>query len=166
MPHNPTRRRAARAAALLFATVAAELAASGIALAAGGLTARENSFVTAVNSVRARHSVPPVSATPRLVRAARSHSAEMIRTSTFTHGAFLRRLVRFGVRGPVVGEDLGWTVEGSAATSRIVSWWLASPRHRSVLLRPGFRHIGIGVARGPFFGRRHCIVVTADFEGR
>lgn len=165
MPHNRTLRRAARAVALLFLTVAA-LAATGVALAAGGLTARESSFLAAVNAVRARHSVPPVSVTAGLVRAARSHSAEMIRTGTFRHGAFEHRLVQFGARGPVVGEDLGWTIDDRTATNRIVSWWLASPRHRTVLLRPGFRHVGIGVARGPFFGRRHCIVVTADFEGR
>jgi uncharacterized protein YkwD len=90
----------------------------------------------------------------------------MVRTGLFHHGPFARRLVRFGAGGPIFGEDLGWTVDDPAAMRRIVGWWLQSPRHRTVLLRPGFRRIGIGVERGPFRGRPRCIVVTADFEGR
>jgi uncharacterized protein YkwD len=44
--------------------------------------------------------------------------------------------------------------------------WLSNPKHRAVLLRRGFGHVGIGVTEGPFMGWRHTIVVTADFEGR
>jgi uncharacterized protein YkwD len=161
MPHSSIRRRAALAAALLSVA-----AAPAPAFGAAGLTARESTFLRAVNAVRARHSAPPVALDASLVRAARAHSVDMVRTGVFRHGPFVRRLMQFGARGPIVGEDLGWTINDPAATGRIVAWWLRSPRHRAVLLRPGFRHVGIGVARGRFFGRPDCIVVTADFEGR
>jgi uncharacterized protein YkwD len=154
------RKGAALAAALLFS------AASPRATAAVALTPTEHSFLVAVNGVRAQHHVGPVAVEPSLVRAARAHSGAMIRTGVLAHGDFVRRLVRFGAHGPVVGENLGWTVDDPAAVRRVVSWWLGSPRHREVLLRRGFRQIGIGVALGPFGGSPRCIVVTTDFEGR
>jgi len=67
-------------------------------------------------------------------------------------------------RGPVYGEDLAW---GTGVTAQsVVNNWLASPRHRAVLLRPGFRRIGIGIAFGTFVGHGGAAVVTADFAGR
>jgi hypothetical protein len=35
-----------------------------------------------------------------------------------------------------------------------------------VLLRPGFRRVGIGALRGTFSGVSGALVVTADFAGR
>ena len=158
--------RAAHAAALIPTVAAAVLVAAPVDAATIRLTTTEQAFLTAVNDARAQHALPPVRLDPNLVRAARSHSAGMVRTGTFAHGDFLRRLVRFGADGPIVGEDLGWTVDDQDASGRVVSWWLTSPRHRAVLLRRGFRLVGIGVARGPFLGRMRCVVVTADFQGR
>jgi uncharacterized protein YkwD len=162
-----TKRKGAARAAAPFLVAAMALAASPAgASAATPLTSSERAFLGSVNAVRAKRSLPRVTLDADLVRAARSHSAEMVRTGVFRHGDFMRRLVSFGANGPIVGEDLGWTVEDAGATGRIVRWWLASPPHRLVLLRGGFRRVGIGVARGSFLGRPHCIVVTADFEGR
>jgi len=154
------RKGAALAAALFLAHVAPR------ATAAVALTPTERSFLVAINGVRAQHLRAPATVEPSLVRAARAHSAAMLRTGVLAHGDFRRRLVGFGAHGPIVGENLGWTVVDASATRRVVSWWLRSPRHRAVLLRPGFRKIGIGVARGPFEGWPRCIVVTTDFEGR
>jgi uncharacterized protein YkwD len=44
--------------------------------------------------------------------------------------------------------------------------WLASPPHRANLLRPGFRTVGVGVARGTFQGYAGALLVTTDFAGR
>jgi uncharacterized protein YkwD len=55
---------------------------------------------------------------------------------------------------------------GIAATPQwIIGKWLASPSHRLVLLRPGFRRVGIGIVTGTFNGRGGASVVTADFAG-
>jgi uncharacterized protein YkwD len=43
--------------------------------------------------------------------------------------------------------------------------WLASPGHRANLLKPSYRRIGLGIARGPFQGQPAASVVTADFGG-
>jgi uncharacterized protein YkwD len=127
-------------------------------------TAEEQLFVQAVNAVRGRHSLPPVRLEAALTRAARAHSTDMIRRRYFAHGDFRGRLSRFGARG-WIGENLGWSIRDRAATKRVVSLWLASPEHRDVLLLPGFRRIGVGVAAGPFKGHSDTVVVTADFEG-
>jgi uncharacterized protein YkwD len=63
----------------------------------------------------------------------------------------------------VFGENLAW---GPISASWVVSQWLASPEHRAILLRPGFRRIGIGAYEGSFAGQSGKLVVTADFAGR
>jgi len=146
------------------------LAASLTAASAAGagttrLTRTEQSFVVAVNRIRSANALSPVAIDAKLVNAARFHSADMVEHGYFGHGAWDVRLVRFGAVGPRVGEDLGWAATADPVGT-IVREWLASPSHRAVLLRPGFRRVGIGVRVGPFRGWPRAVVVTADFEGR
>jgi uncharacterized protein YkwD len=118
-----------------------------------------------VNRVRSAHQLAPLRLDPVLERAAQSHSFDMLRRGYFGHGAFARRLSRFGARGPRLGENLAWGT-GSAADERyIVQRWLASPPHRANLLRPGFRRIGVGAVVGSFSGHDSARLVTADFAG-
>jgi uncharacterized protein YkwD len=133
------------------------------AASAGGLTSSEKSLLSVINSTRAGHGLAPLSIDYRLVRTARSHSADMLRRQYFSHGAFTARVRASGAAGPVFGEDLAW---GPMSASWVVSRWLASPSHRAVLLRPGFRRIGVGAMQGTFAGKRGALVVTADFAGR
>lgn len=119
-----------------------------------------------MNEVRAAHGLAPLRLDPRLQRAARSHSGDMLRRNYFAHGPFVSRLARFGVRGPRVGENLAWGVGTGADPRRVVQQWLASPRHRANLLRRGFRRVGLGVRAGTFAGYNGALVVTADFAGR
>ena len=123
-------------------------------------------LLRAMNDVRAANSLPPLRLDPRLQRAARSHSSDMLRRNYFAHGPFVARLARFGVRGPRVGENLAWGVGSGADPRRVVQQWLASPAHRANLLRRGFRRVGLGVARGTFAGHGGAVVMTADFAGR
>jgi uncharacterized protein YkwD len=88
----------------------------------------------------------------------------MVAQGYFAHGPFWQRMLRFGANGPRLGEDLAWTVLPDAP-SRVVRMWLASAPHRAVLLTPGYRRVGIGVAVGPYMGNDRATVVTADFEG-
>jgi len=88
----------------------------------------------------------------------------MMHRQYFAHGAVAARVLAQRARGPVYGEDLAW---GTSVTAQwVVDKWLASPRHRAVMLRPGFRRIGIGIAYGTFAGHGGAAVVTADFAGR
>jgi uncharacterized protein YkwD len=138
-----------------------------LAPAAGaGTTQRAvTSLLQAVNQTRAAHGLKPLRVDSTLVRAARSHSSEMLRANVFTHGDFHGRMVSFHVHGPAAGENLAWGSGTYAQSSSIIGEWLASPEHRANLLRPGWTRIGIGLARGTFLGNGGATVVTADFAG-
>ena len=143
--------------------VLAVLLGAGTAQAAA-LSSSEASLLSTMNSVRRSHGLAPLRVDFRLVRAARGHSADMMRRQYFAHGAVAGRALRAGARGPVFGEDLAW---GTAITAQwVVDRWLASPTHRAILLRPGFRRVGIGIVFGTFIGHGGAGVVTADFAGR
>ena len=138
----------------------------GLAAGAGarGLSSPEASLLQTMNTVRTSRGLAPLRLDVRLLRAARGHSADMMNRQYFAHGAVAARAFAQRARGPVYGEDLAW---GTGVTAQsVVNNWLASPRHRAVLLRPGFRRIGIGIAFGTFVGHGGAAVVTADFAGR
>jgi uncharacterized protein YkwD len=130
---------------------------------AGRLSGSEASLVRTINSVRTSRGLAPLRVDVRLVRAARGHSADMLRCQYFAHGSVAGRARAAGARGPVFGENLAWA-DGLTA-QWVVNKWLASPSHRAVMLRPGFRRVGIGIVFGPFAGRGGAGVVTADFAG-
>jgi uncharacterized protein YkwD len=127
------------------------------------LSGSEASLFRTMNSVRTARGLAPLRVDIRLVRAARGHSADMMRRQYFAHGSVARRAVAAGARGPLFGEDLAW---GAGVTAQwVVDKWLASPAHRAVMLRPGFRRVGIGITFGTFIGHGGAAVVTADFAG-
>jgi uncharacterized protein YkwD len=118
-----------------------------------------------MNAARGRVGAAPLRPTDALQHAARSHSADMVARDYFGHGDFARRLARFGARGPRLGETIGWYSDPAGAVAFVVGAWARSPTRRAILLRPGFRHVGVGVAVGLFGGHAAALVVTADFEG-
>ncbi|HVM69620.1 MAG TPA: CAP domain-containing protein [Gaiellaceae bacterium] len=127
---------------------------------------RETSLLAAVNAARAAHGLKPLVNDAALTRAARGHSATMLRTKVFAHGDFGARIRAVGATGPFFGENLGWGVGTRASAREIVRMWLRSPGHRANLLRPGFRRVGLGAPAGPFAGYSRAVVVTANFAGR
>ena len=140
--------------------------ALGTAASAASLSTTETALLQAVNEARAANQVPPLRVDFTLVRAARAHTATMLRIDALTHGSFGSRLDSFGARGPRFGENLAWATGSRAGAQALVRSWLASPAHRANLLRPGFNRIGIGARAGSFAGYRRATVVTADFAGR
>jgi uncharacterized protein YkwD len=150
----------------VFAVLLAVFAMLGAATAAQarGLSGSESTLLRQMNAVRASRGLPALRMDFRLVRAARGHSADMMRRQYFAHGALAGRVLAAGARGPVFGENLAWA--SSLTAQWVVNAWLTSPRHRAVLLRPGFRRVGISIVFGTFIGHGDAGVVTADFAGR
>jgi uncharacterized protein YkwD len=151
-------------AAVVAAFLVALFAVSS-AQAARFSAAAEERLLGAMNGVRASYGLRPLTFDGTLREIARSHSADMIRRRYFAHGSFVLRLRRLGVHDRTIGENLAWGAGWRASTRSMVSEWLASPPHRAVLLRPGFRRVGVGAAVGPFAGLGSARVVTADFAG-
>ena len=123
-------------------------------------------MLQAMNSAREAHGLAPLRIDGRLQRAACGHSRAMLRTDTFSHGAFAARIRRAGVRARRVGENLAWGVGALAEAHAIVNTWLASPEHRANLLRAGYRTVGVGIRVGSFGGYAGASVITTDFAGR
>ena len=135
------------------------------ATALAGMSRPEAALLREINRVRALHGLPGLRFDGRLEDAAKSHTRHMLITDALLHGPFGTRLLRFGVRGNVLGENLGWG-SGPAGTARgIVATWLSSPIHRANLLRPAFTRVGVGCSIGSFLGTSSASVVTADFAG-
>jgi uncharacterized protein YkwD len=150
---------------LVFAAVFCALLLAPASLAASRLSATESAYLRAVNQARTAHGLKTVRFDATLTRAARSHSAEMLRGNYFAHGAFRTRMIQFHVRGPFVGENLAWGDDSYASPASVIQHWLASPEHRANLLRPTFTRIGLGAVQGTFRGGGGTTVLTADFAG-
>jgi uncharacterized protein YkwD len=126
-----------------------------------------------LNAVRADHGAPPLRRDRTLARVARRHSRDMILHHYFAHDSrsgarFSARILRTGwARGRRhwrLGENLAWGSGRRAAARSIVQAWLRSPAHRRILLDPGFRVVGIGIARGtPVGPARRGRTYTTDF---
>jgi uncharacterized protein YkwD len=129
------------------------------------MTARESVFFAGMNDARAQHGLKPLHLDLRLMQSARSHSVEMVQTKTFAHGKFWQRIEHYGVTSGTLGETLGWAAPLPGSEDRVVQMWLASPTHRAILLGRIYHDVGIGISIGPFEGRPHALVVTADYHG-
>ncbi|MEX2211666.1 MAG: CAP domain-containing protein [Gaiellaceae bacterium] len=132
---------------------------------AASLTSPERALLQQMNSTRAAHGLGPMAVDWKLQSAARAHAADMLRRDYFSHGPFLSRILSYGPKGPMFGENLAWGAGASARPAAIVRSWLASPGHRAVLLRPGFRRVGVAAPTGNFRGVANARVVAADFAG-
>ena len=150
----------------VVAAVTIALLAVAAAAPAATLTPPERSVLAEMNRARAGHGLRPLEVGPRLQLAARAHASDMLRRDYFAHGPFLSRILSYGAAGPAFGENLAWGSGARGRASAIVAAWLASPGHRSNLLRPGFRRVGVAAPSGTFQGIPGVRMVAADFAGR
>jgi len=138
----------------------------------------EARLATSINAVRKRYGLRCLRLVPALVRSADSHSLQMARGGFFSHqsqngASFSARVQSFypfrGYRYWAAGENLLWAGR-SIEPNQVVSRWLASLEHRSVLLSPQWAVMGVGVVQvrhGPgVFRGRAVLVITTDFAVR
>jgi uncharacterized protein YkwD len=132
--------------------VAATTQASTTSIKAGADQGIEQGMVALVNSYRAQHGLTPLTANNALMRAARSHSRDMVENDYFDHTSldgeqFSKRLIRFGYRWQSAGEAIGEAtglISPNAAAEQAVTMWRQSPLHNKILLTPGYKAVGIG----------------------
>jgi uncharacterized protein YkwD len=109
-----------------------------------------------INAERRRHGLQRLRYNHRLRVAGTRHVRDMVRARYFSHDsrsgrAFDTRIGRTGyARGhrASVGENLAWGSGSSATPRSIVRNWMNSPGHRSNILQPMFREVGVAVVRG------------------
>lgn len=116
-----------------------------------------------VNAERARRGLPALRASGRLARVARVHARDIVRYQFIghhspAHGSLLHRVKRSGYgrgRRLTFGEILG-AGRGRFGTPRsIVREWMHRHIHRTAILYPRFRAMGVGASVGmPTHGNR------------
>jgi uncharacterized protein YkwD len=164
--HPAARRAAALVLGLLVALAlvaaparaadqAAGCAAAAVPLGAVAAAAVEAAVACLVGAERAARGLPPVRPAPALDLVARRHAADMVVRGYFAHvsptgGTVERRARRAGYLDDApcwaLGEDLGVAPPPVATAQAVVAAWMASPSHRSVVLDPDFREVGVAVA--------------------
>lgn len=136
--------------------------------------ARE-SVLCLINEQRAQNGLVALTINVHLQRAAQHHSKAMKKRKFFGHtgdGTPFSRVKRAGYpRGASAwgfGETLRWGKAGRGTPGAAVSAWMASGSHRSTLLTPGYRDVGIGVAMGSprRGGGRNTAIYTVDLGYR
>lgn len=136
----------------------------------------ERAILCVINEERASAGLPVVTAQDGLTRAARAHSDDMVAARYFAHisptqGSGTDRLKAAGyIRRGVdweYGEILAWG-EASMATPMSTLWrWMTSTGHRTVLMDPAWREVGIGVTFGSPAGPAVApATVSVDFGRR
>jgi uncharacterized protein YkwD len=89
----------------------------------------------------------------RLSQAAQAHAADMVRSGYFGHQSrrgitFVSRIRSRGFRGFPLGENIAAGDGDLASPTAIVADWMRSAGHRSNILNPRYKEIGIGVFAG------------------
>jgi uncharacterized protein YkwD len=89
---------------------------------------------------------------PHLMKAARGHSADMVKRGYFNHYAPAPgprepwdRAVRAGYVPKTVGENLAQQKGAPLDGWEAMKAWIISPPHHRNMLKPGYVHVGIGV---------------------
>lgn len=146
--------------------------------ASASLSSLDLGVLAQLNIVRVEHRLAPFQANGGLNGAATQHSTEMATDGYFAHSSadgslFWRRLLQYfprtGTASWSVGENLFWT-SGAVDPRRVVARWMASPDHRSNILNPNWREIGISSisesAAPGAFDNLDVVIITTDFGGR
>ena len=126
-----------------------------------------------LNAERAAEVLRPLRLDGRLARAALGHSRDMVARGYFEHVSpsgerLAQRVARTGWLLPrphwILGETLAWGRGALADPAAVVAAWMRSPSHRHVVLRRGYRRVGIAIVAGtPFGPAGDGATYTADF---
>ena len=103
------------------------------------------------NEERAQAGLDPLAWSDNLAAAATAHSKDMVAERFFAHENLLgqspfERIRDAGYDFTWAGENIAWGAGRDRPTPRsIMDGWMNSPGHRANILRPQFRHLGLGI---------------------
>jgi uncharacterized protein YkwD len=144
-------------------------AANTVRTCGGGaikLNTKEERTLLLHNRKRRSRGLRPLCLHPKLTKAARAHSADMIRDDYLGHGSVGRRLKHYGYHWRVYAENIAGGTGRHASPDNTFRRWMKSGAHRSNVLDRRFREIGIGTATGRYKGHRGYTMYTVDFGTR
>lgn len=132
-------------------------------------SAQKQAMLCVVNATRTSAGVRPLRASRRLNHAAALRAAAIRRCNQFSHSpcgqSFMGVFIRSGYLGSgLVGENLAWGQSPLGTVRDAVTDWLASPEHRSNLLYPSWRDVGVAIVKAPaLFGAQNVTLWVIDF---
>ncbi len=154
----------------------AEASGGGKAKKCGGgqilLNAKERTTFHRHNNIRKNRNLKPLCVHPRLQRAARAHSKDMVQRNYFSHRTKGRnedagaRLKRFGYQWRLYGENISGGNGAKGSPRNVMRRWMNSPGHRANILDRRFREVGIGTYTGTYKGYQGWTMYTVDFGTR
>jgi uncharacterized protein YkwD len=115
---------------------------------------KDRALAKRTNRARSNHGVAKLSLDPQLSYVAKRHSRSMASKNTLYHTASLGSLV---TRWKALGENVGY----AGSVKKVHRAYMNSAGHKANILKPGYRHLGVGVVKK---GGR--IWATVVFESR
>ncbi len=128
-----------------------------------------------LNAERTSRGLERLKSSSELGKAARAHSADMVRRRFFAHvcpdGSTVGGRIgdtdylRGRLRRWELGENIGWGSGSRATPEAMMRAWMDSKGHRDNILDEGFRHIGVGIVTGApeDVNRRSAATYTTNF---
>lgn len=116
----------------------------------------ERKFARLTNEARVAAGLGKLSLDPELSRVARKHTSEMISDGALSHtpvSVLGKRVTRWRKLGENVGRGDGVSI--------IQATFMGSTVHKDNILKPGFRHVGVGTKRADGY-----LWVTVVFESK
>jgi uncharacterized protein YkwD len=167
------------ASATVFSFTAVEperagAATTSVKTCSGGnitLNTKEKRILVRHNKSRTNHGLRALCVDPKLTRAARSHSREMIEKDYFSHFSYDgesvgTRLGRFGYDWSVCGENIAGGSGTAGQPGSIFGLWMNDPAHKATILDRRFRQVGVGTHTGNYKGNEGFTMYTVDFGSR
>jgi uncharacterized protein YkwD len=130
------------------------------------LKGKEKRTLHLLNRARKSYGLKKLCVHPKLQRAARAHSKDMIRRDYFAHGNVGARLRSYGYHGRTYAENIGGGSRARGRPRAVLERWMKSSAHRSNILYKRFREVGVGVTDGNYRGIRGYTMYTVDFGRR
>jgi uncharacterized protein YkwD len=131
------------------------------ACAGSAAAAPRDVAIDQLNHVRRASGLPALRQSPALERSSTRYARRMLRGDRFGHASKIAVGSRFGHAGETLALHDGFAPQ----PGRTIDSWMRSPGHRSLLLSPGFRWVGMGLAQGRL-GSRPVTVWVAHLGAR
>ncbi len=138
----------------------------------------EKSILCLLNVERSKRGLHRLRSSPKLAKAARGHSKDMVKYRRFRHKIpgrpnLVKRIKKtgylVGARAWSVGENIAWGTGSYSTPASLVDAWMHSAGHRRNILRRSFKHVGVGIVTGAPTRRNEDgagATVTTDFGKR
>ena len=124
------------------------------------------------NKTREENGLEQLCVDPRLTKAARAHSADMLKKRYFGHNSFdgkssAERVKDSGYDWRVTGENIAWGSGSFSNPKNRFEAWMKSEGHKNNILDKNFEQVGVGVAKRTLKkGGEEESIYTVDFGSK